>query len=285
MNRSLATFAVSLLVTTAAASPGVAHVGSAIVFDDRGRLYFCDTARDIVWRVEADGRLTAIARGVHTNVLFVRPDGSIDYPEGGYLPDTAFTGAVPGPAYRIDRNRILMRRRDGSVVVLAGSEEPGFLDAAGEQARFRRPVAFSVDGSGNLYVADYGNHRVRKVTPEGEVTTIARSRGLWFPTGIAFDDGAVYVLERFGNYWGPTGVMGRLPLVDGVAGNPRVRIIPADGSVRTYASLASFPARVTVVVLVTLVLLGVGWVVARLHTRRRPTQAKPSSGIKSHKMM
>ncbi len=272
MSRSIHVLGV-LLATAAVVSPAEAHVGSAIVFDDAGRLYFCDTARDIVWRVEADGRLTAIARGVHTNVLFVRPDGSVDFPEGGYLPDTVFTGAISGPAYRIDRNRILMRRTDGSVVILAGSAEPGFRDANGHQARFRRPVAFSVDGSGNLYVADYDNHRVRKVTPAGHVTTIARSRGLWFPTGIAINDGAVYVLERFGNYWGPTGIMGRLPLLDGIAGNPRIRVIAADGQMQTYASLASLPARITGAVLMTFLLLAGGWVLTRMRKVRHVTQA------------
>ena len=90
--------------------------------------------------------------------------------------------------------------------------EPGSADGPGSAARFSYPSAVAVDSTGNLYVADWGNSTIRKITSAGVVSTIAGSPGVvgWadgtgsaarfrFPTGIAVDaSGNVYVAD-FGN--------------------------------------------------------------------------------------
>jgi hypothetical protein len=48
-------------------------------------------------------------------------------------------------------------------------------DGSGNAARFYRPQGVAVDGSGNVYVADSGNHTIRKITPGGVMTTLAGS--------------------------------------------------------------------------------------------------------------
>lgn len=62
-----------------------------------------------------------------------------------------------------------------SVVVstVAGSGEPGFADGDGQGAQFYNPEGICTDAQGNLYVADSGNHRIRRIAPSGEVITLA----------------------------------------------------------------------------------------------------------------
>ena len=62
--------------------------------------------------------------------------------------------------------------------ILAGDPTAeGTMDATGTAARFKWPHGITIDGSGNLYVADMGNFTIRKITPEGVVTTVAGAAG------------------------------------------------------------------------------------------------------------
>ncbi len=96
----------------------------------------------------------------------------------------------------------------GVVSTLAGSRANGFLDGTGTGAQFNQPRGVAIDASGNLFVADTFNHRIRKVTPAGVVTTLAgtgtsgTANGIGSmasfsrPFGVAVDaTGALYVAD------------------------------------------------------------------------------------------
>lgn len=136
------------------------------------------------------------------------PDGSVFVTDGG------------------EANRIRRIATDGSVITFAGSSE-GFTDGAGSAARFHTPSSLAIDALGNLYVADTGNHAIRKITPLGEVTTFAGTGEAGFRDGPAAQ----------ARFHAPMGVavdaMGRVFVAD--SWNDRIRMIGLDGVVRTLA--------------------------------------------------
>lgn len=64
---------------------------------------------------------------------------------------------------------------EGELSCFVGGGKAGYADGSAQQARFRNPAEIDIDGAGNLYVADTENHAIRKVTPEGVVSTIYRA--------------------------------------------------------------------------------------------------------------
>ena len=86
-----------------------------------------------------------------------------------------------GTVYVGDQTNHVIRKitRDNRVSTLAGlAMRAGAADGQGTSARFNNPMGVAVDAAGNVYVADRGNHAIRKITPSGAVSTLAGSLGV-----------------------------------------------------------------------------------------------------------
>jgi hypothetical protein len=93
-----------------------------------------------------------------------------------------------GNTFIADANNNAIRKIDpfGVVTTLAGGDGAGFADGVGSAAKFNFPTGLACDKNGNIYVADFSNSKIRKITQGGTVTTIPAT-GLNLPYGIAID--------------------------------------------------------------------------------------------------
>ncbi|MBA2304584.1 MAG: gluconolaconase [Acidobacteria bacterium] len=107
--------------------------------------------------------------------------------------------AADGTIYLADgvgAHRIYRISPAGVVTTLAGSD-PGFVDGRSPNARFSAPSGLAVGADGAVYVADTGNDAIRRISPDGTVTTIAAA-GLNGPVGLAVDSrGRIVVADTY----------------------------------------------------------------------------------------
>jgi sugar lactone lactonase YvrE len=179
-----------------------------IAIDGDGNLYVSDSQNQRIRKITQAGVVSTLAGngrgsykdGPHDEAEFNSPSGiGVDQLGNVYVADR-------------DNNMIRKISRDGVVSTLAGNKSGGFKDATGGTAQFSNPVGLGVDLAGNVYVADWGNHRIRKISPGGAVTTYAGDGQPFFadgeaslahfhyPTGVAVDhSGIIYVADQVNN--------------------------------------------------------------------------------------
>ena len=220
--------------------------GSMLAMDDALNIYWVSLTELV--RVTPDDSLSVWARPVEmTDARF-----------GILGPDSAL--------YVADSNRVLRVPKSGPEAVLAGSYDAGYADAPGPGARFNRPTGLAVDSGGNVYVADYGNRRLRKISRSGVATTLVEEPWPWIPTGVAVAGGDVYLLERAGDYYGRTlPPFMLIPAVADLLGSPRVRRLAPNGAAVT---LVGVRRRGVVLLLLGSLVAGVGLVGWRVKRSR-----------------
>ena len=156
-------------------------------------MFVADTGNQAIRKITPTGVVSTLAGsgtqgfldGIGTAVKFGYPSGvAVDSTGNVFVADTG-------------NNRIRKITPNGVVTTLAGSGTVGFADGTGTTAMFYNLFGVAVDSTGNVYVADAGNNRIRKITPVGVVTTIAIFN---FPSGVAVDStGNVFVADTFNN--------------------------------------------------------------------------------------
>jgi sugar lactone lactonase YvrE len=155
---------------------------TAVAVDTSGNVFVVDQGNHKIRKISKEGMVTTYAgssRGYADGSLlsaaFNLPSGiAIDSAQNLYVTDS----------YNDKVRKISVL---GVVTTLAGSST-GYEDGSPDIAKFNIPYGIAVDGDGNVYVSDYLNCRIRKVTPGGDVTTLA-GQGLFQNNGGAFADG------------------------------------------------------------------------------------------------
>lgn len=225
------------------------HDPAAIVADASGNLYIADTRNNVIRRISSNGSVTTIAASNPPfdtpSGLAISPQGLIISDTGnqiirrlnsdGFIVTIAGApgqpGSEDGPASTArfdsplglaastngiicvaDCGNHLIRAisPNGAVTTFAGAAKTwGSADGSASAARFNGPVGLAIDSSGNLFVSDSNNHTIRKITPAGEVSTIAgyplqsgfadgpaRAARFFQPAELTFDThGALYVAD------------------------------------------------------------------------------------------
>ena len=202
-----------------------------VAISPEGDIIVTDRANHSIRRMTTDGVVTTIIG-----------DGSSGFADGDVAVaklDYPWRSCVDkeGNIFIADRDNHAIRKIDvnGLVSTVAGTGVAGYVDGPGAQAQFNQPIDVAIDNNGVLYVADNINHKIRKITPDGVVSTVAGGAA-----GFADGDAATALFRN------PSGVT-----VDGVGNvyvadrlNHRIRKINvASGQVSTIAGAGTAGSR------------------------------------------
>jgi sugar lactone lactonase YvrE len=211
---------------------------SGVAVDSAGNAYVADTGNNRIRKMTSAGVVTTLA-GSASSSGYADGTGSAAqfYFPSGLAVDSS------GTVYVADTENHTIRKvtAAGVVTTLAGLAKVfGSTDGTGSEALFDSPSSVAADSAGNVYVADFGNQTIRKVTPVGVVTTLA---GLSQPNpdGLGgFVGGSADGTGNAARFHYPRGVAvdstGNVYVAD--AGNHTIRKVTQAGVVTTLGGLA-----------------------------------------------
>jgi streptogramin lyase len=195
---------------------------TGVAVDVAGNVYVADWNNNMVRMIDPLGVVTTLAgNGIAGYPNGPVPGANLDYPYGIAIDATGnlYVGSE-------GLNLIEKISPSGVVVTLAGKEgDIGDANGTVSEASFFSPLGVAVDAAENVYVADYGNNLIRKISPSGDVSTLAGSGAYGStnstatasfnsPNGVAVDDiGDIYVADYFNNVIraiSPSGVVGTM---------------------------------------------------------------------------
>jgi sugar lactone lactonase YvrE len=143
-----------------------------LAVDAAGNVYIADEGNSVIRKMDITTQVTTFAgmpgvtgaaNGVDTAASFYKPFGvATDAAGNVYVADAG-------------NNQIRVITPAGVVSVFAGTGASGLGNGSAANATFNSPMGVAVDGSGNVYVADYGNDLIRKISTAGTVSTFAGS--------------------------------------------------------------------------------------------------------------
>ncbi len=196
-----------------------------VATDAQGNVYVTESNR--IRKITSSGEVSTLTGGGAVGYA----DGDLSSAQFGWLQGIAIDDQ--GNIYVTDwgtdppnsGGRIRKIAPNGLVSTLAGNSIAGFADGNGSSAQFYNPYGITTDPQGNIYIADYANRRVRKITPAGTVSTLTAigTDVVSGPTGVAAGArGNIYVVES-----------------GAFSGNDRIHKITPSGTTTVLAGSAS----------------------------------------------
>lgn len=181
---------------------------TGITIDNTGNFYVADYGNKIIRKITASGDVSTFAGSGDTGST--NANGIL----ASFNNPTSVVADASGNIYVADTENNAIRKisPSGDVTTFAGDGTNGSTDANGTLASFNKPTGVAIDNTGNIYVADSENNKIRKITPAGDVSTLAGSGAsgsddlvgslatFAIPTGVAVDSfGNVYVADSEGS--------------------------------------------------------------------------------------
>ena len=202
---------------------------SAVAFDILGNMYVADTQNNRIRKVTPAGLISSIAGngtlgfggdgGAATAASLSGPYGlAIDAFSNIYIADT-------------QNNRIRRVTSGGTISTFAGNGTAGFSGDGGSSisASLNFPRSIAIDVSGNVFIADTGNRRIRKITPGGIISTVAGNGN----EGFSGDGGAATRASLGVTYGVAIDASSNIYIAD--SGNHRIRKVTSGGVISTVA--------------------------------------------------
>jgi len=210
------------------------HFPTGVAMDAAGNLYVADSQNNRVRMITPGGTISTVAGTGNPGSV---GDGG---PAASASLDTPYAVAVDpaGNLYisELNGHRVRMVNPSGIIVTFAGTGSAGFSGDGGpaSSALLNKPIGIAVDSTGNVYIADSFNYRIRKVDTNGNITTVAGNG----QTGFSGDGGAATSAQI--NI--PTGITidGGGNLFIAIPSSGRVRKVSASGTITTVAGNGSF---------------------------------------------
>lgn len=196
---------------------------TASIFDSNNNLLVVDRSNHKIRKITPAGIVSTLAgTGAIGSTDGATLSATFRYPDGAIVDSN-------GNIFITDQSNHKIRKLDTSNLVstIAGSGTAGYLDGTGLTTRFYYPAAMAIDNSDNLFIADYSNHCIRKITPLGDVSTYA---------GIGGSSGNTDGNSSIAKFNGPTGLCfdnnGNLYVAD--YNNNKIRKVDTTGNVSTF---------------------------------------------------